>query len=164
MPTTFRSKKGKNGKRVSFPIIPKQKPYVQPFMRVYVVQHGKKESSDVPRTFKKKVLGYKIMLVDKNYVKKRYRLDFFYAGHGRALKFIPIDEIWIGRESHLEADTFHEIIETELMKEGMEYTQEGSGAHSLAEQLEKKLKADGNWEDREKYLRGITEEKVRSYL
>lgn len=166
----FRSKKRKDGSRFSYPITePLKRVRREPFMKVYEAQKGRKESDDVPKRFHKEVLGYKVYFVDGDLIKERYRLDFFYAGHGYALKFIPLDEIWmIDRgEAMDEASIFHEVVEAEIMEKGLPYKAKGSGAHSLAEQLEKKLKATGRWKDRYKIMRQVkygNEAKVRRLL
>jgi len=133
---------------------------------------GKKpDGSEVRKTFLKKAGGYNVCSVDAEIIKEKYGLDYFFGGNGRVLKFIPVDEIWLGTkaggkwtEAERESTIFHEIIEAELMKEGMERKEEGGGAHSLANNLEKKLKGKDEWENRYTFLRGINEEKVRKKL
>ena len=172
MPKTFRSKRGKNGKRVSYPITKPSEKYQQPFMNKYVVTMGKKpEGEEVRKTVLKEVSGYKVCSVDAEIIKKKYGLDFFFGGNGRVLKFIPVDEIWIGTKSggswtedERESTIFHEIIEAELMKEGLERKEQNGGAHTLSNRLESKLREDGNWGNRLKYLRGINESKVRDTI
>lgn len=89
-----------------------------------------------------------IKLVDGNYVRRRFFMDFNYGGHDLVygpgnktyptVTFIPRNEVWLDAHVSKEAlapTLFHELIERALMKNGASYNE----AHRVANVSERKL-------------------------
>lgn len=68
--------------------------------------------------------GRLIFMVNGTHVRNHYDSDFVQGGNGYAYTFIPKGELWIADETptiEIPFVTFHECIEAELMKGGMDY-------------------------------------------
>lgn len=79
--------------------------------------------------------GFKVFLVNGEYVRNNFEIDFTMGSHFHVSSYIPEGEVWLDdrlSENDLAALVCHEIHELKLMKEGMEYEK----AHELATKLE----------------------------
>jgi len=83
--------------------------------------------------------GFDVWIVDGAKVRKELYTDFIFGGNDQRYKFIPPGEIWIDSTisvEELEFTIIHEILECELMKQGLSYAK----AHELAAQEELKAR------------------------
>jgi hypothetical protein len=94
--------------------------------------------------------GFKVYLVDGEWIRNNISVIFNHGGHGYVHEFIPLDEIWVGTSHHqecncdakkvavskkyMESTIIHEITEYRLMANGMQYWQ----AHNIALDEERK--------------------------
>ena len=77
----------------------------------------------------------RVWLVNGFAVRNRFTLDFIQGGHNLRYRFIPFDEIWIDNAVLPHERRFvvvHELVERELMLQGMTYNK----AHEWANRIE----------------------------
>lgn len=88
--------------------------------------------------------GVSVYIVDGNYVRNNFDVDFVLGGHGYVYDYVPKDEIWIENVPSTEDQYFnlrHEIYERDLMLEkGIEYDKAHEEAANFEKGLREKLK------------------------
>jgi hypothetical protein len=86
--------------------------------------------------------GIKVYLVDGNYVKKNYNMDFVEGGHWRVYDYIPKGEVWVDRLVDKDERLYviaHELLECRDMADGTTYNK----AHIRANRRERKYRKLG---------------------
>ena len=85
------------------------------------------------------IQGYEIWKVNGNVIRDLVDVDFVEGGNPARYRYVPSNQIWVednlSREDTI-ATAVHEIIEMELMKEGLSYGK----AHDQAAEIEKQLR------------------------
>lgn len=96
------------------------------------------------KKYREKQDGYKVYVVDGEWVRNNLSIIFGMGGHGVVHEFIPIDEIWVAdvhtdgekaTADYLTSCIVHEIHECELMKKGKEYWPSHQSALEAEEEL-----------------------------
>jgi len=96
------------------------------------------------KNFKEEKDGYKVFVVDGEWVRNNLSIIFGHGGHGVVHEFIPIDEIWVGEyklngkkasKDYLTSCIVHEIHECEMMKRGENFW----ASHQSSLEKEKEL-------------------------
>jgi hypothetical protein len=85
----------------------------------------------------------RMFVVDGQFVRENYDLEFIGGGHGKLYKFIPEKEIWIDSDvnkDELEYVLLHEIYERWLMGFGLDY----DCCHNLANKIEHRARKIAN--------------------
>jgi len=98
---------------------------------------SKKNTIDPENTHKELLIdnGIEIWLVNGDFVRSNFDIEFTEGGHGLVYGFIPKDEIWIDDDLTKNERAYviiHEFFERDLMKKGMGY----ENAHKEASELE----------------------------
>ena len=97
---------------------------------------------NVPKKFLRNYKGYKVYIVDGNYVRKHIDIDYLGGGNPSRYQYIPEDEFWIeklsdGAPEDILGFIVHEYEECEMMKkQGMDY----ETAHDKASTAERKIR------------------------
>ena len=98
---------------------------------------------NIPKKFLKYHKGYKIFVVDGNYIRNNIDIDFVGGGNPARYQYVPDGELWIEKlsnneESDIEGFIEHEYTECERMiNKGETYSQ----AHDKASKVEKKIRS-----------------------
>lgn len=86
--------------------------------------------------------GLTIYVIDGNYVRNNFEVDFALAGNHERWNFVPDNEIWVedtGSKFDMECAIIHEITERNDMKDnGTDY----EDAHLIALEAEEKKRKD----------------------
>ncbi len=83
--------------------------------------------------------GFKICLVNGEFVRNNLETDFTMGSHHLVSEFIPNHEIWVdvrNSKNDIFSLIHHELTEAKLMKEGMSY----EDAHAIATQKEEEFR------------------------
>jgi hypothetical protein len=91
----------------------------------------RKEAEAAWSTFWRNYYGFRVMLVDGEWVRNNIYIDFVAGGNPQRYTFVPEDEIWIEKnlgELERRATLVHEAAEHRMMSRGFSY----SVAHDLA--------------------------------
>jgi hypothetical protein len=116
-------------------------------LRNLSVQYRPKNFSEPGQSWKQEIgetsEGWKLYLVDGQYVRDHFDTDYVEGGHWLVYKWIPQHEIWIEKlqtTEDIEMSSTHEIIEAKLMElEGLDY----ETAHARTIELESLIRKVG---------------------